>query len=76
MIGVPNDELGEEVKAVVEPAPGVEPSVRSAAEIMDFVRSKLGRQLTPRSVDFTDELPNNYRLGKLYKKAVRAKYWP
>jgi fatty-acyl-CoA synthase len=75
VIGVPNEELGEEVKAVVEPAPGVEPSDALAQEIMDFVRVKLGRQLTPRSVDFTDELPR-LPTGKLYKKAVRAKYWP
>ena len=75
VIGVPHEELGEEVKAVVEPAPGIEPSDLLAQEIMDFVREKLGRQLTPRSVDFTDELPR-LPTGKLYKKAVRARYWP
>jgi fatty-acyl-CoA synthase len=74
VIGVPNSDLGEEVKAVVEPAPGVEPSEALAQEIMDFVRSKLGRQLTPRSVDFTDALPR-LPTGKLYKKALRDKYW-
>jgi fatty-acyl-CoA synthase len=75
VIGVPNEELGEEVKAVVEPAPGVAPSVALAEEIMGFVREKLGKQLTPRSVDFTDELPR-LPTGKLYKKALRDKYWP
>ncbi|MBW8755635.1 MAG: acyl-CoA synthetase, partial [Sphingomonadales bacterium] len=75
VIGVPSDELGEEVKAVVEPAPGVEPSDALGTEIMDFVRARLGKQLTPRSVDFTDELPR-LPTGKLYKKALRAKYWP
>jgi fatty-acyl-CoA synthase len=74
VIGVPNADLGEEVKAVVEPAPGVTPSEALAQEIMDFVREKLGRQLTPRSVDFTDALPR-LPTGKLYKKALRDKYW-
>lgn len=75
VIGVPNDELGEEVKAVVEPAPGIEPDESLAEEIKAFVRERLGRQLTPRSVDFTDELPR-LPTGKLYKKALRDKYWP
>jgi long-chain acyl-CoA synthetase len=74
VIGVPNPDLGEEVKAVVEPAPGVEPSDALAQEIMDFVRAKLGRQLTPRSVDFTEALPR-LPTGKLYKKALRDQYW-
>jgi fatty-acyl-CoA synthase len=74
VIGVPNPDMGEEVKAVVEPAPGVEPSEALAQEIMDYVRGKLGRQLTPRSVDFTDALPR-LQNGKLYKKALRDKYW-
>jgi long-chain acyl-CoA synthetase len=74
VIGVPNPDLGEEVKAVVEPAPGVEPSDALAQEIMDFVRGKLGKQLTPRSVDFTDALPR-LPTGKLYKKALRDQYW-
>jgi fatty-acyl-CoA synthase len=74
VIGVPNSELGEEVKAVVEPAPGVEPSEALAQEIMEFVRGKLGRQLTPRSVDFVDALPR-LPTGKLYKQALRERYW-
>jgi long-chain acyl-CoA synthetase len=74
VIGVPNPDLGEEVKAVVELAPGVEPSEALAQEILDFVRSKLGRQLTPRSVDFVDALPR-LPTGKLYKKALRDRYW-
>lgn len=74
VIGVPNEELGEEVKAVVEPAPGIEPGEALAEEIKAFIREKLGRQLTPRSVDFTEELPR-LPTGKLYKKALREKYW-
>jgi fatty-acyl-CoA synthase len=73
VIGVPNEELGEEVKAVVEPAPGVAPSEALAEEIRGFVRDRLGRQLTPRSVDFVAELPR-LPTGKLYKKALRDRY--
>jgi fatty-acyl-CoA synthase len=74
VIGVPNPDLGEEVKAVVQPAKGITPSDELAKEIMEFVREKLGRQLTPRSVDFIDELPR-LPTGKLYKAALREKYW-
>jgi long-chain acyl-CoA synthetase len=74
VIGVPNEELGEEVKAVVEAAAGIEPDEALAEEIKEFVRDKLGRQLTPRSIDFTNEMPR-LPTGKLYKKALRDKYW-
>jgi long-chain acyl-CoA synthetase len=75
VIGVPSEEMGEEVKAVVELAPGVAPSEELAEEIKEFVRARLGRQLVPRSVDFVDQLPR-LPTGKLYKKELRARYWP
>ncbi|MCX7864013.1 MAG: acyl-CoA synthetase [Novosphingobium sp.] len=74
VIGVPNEDLGEEVKAVVQPAPGVVPSSRLAREIMDFVTARLGRKLTPRSVDFVDEFPR-LPTGKLAKAVLRERYW-
>lgn len=74
VIGVPNEALGEEVKAVVQPAPGVEPSEELAEEIRDYVRERLGKLMTPRSVDFVDELPR-LPTGKLYKKVLRDRYW-
>jgi fatty-acyl-CoA synthase len=74
VIGVPNEELGEEVKAVVETAPGVAPSAALADEICEWVQSRLGRQLTPRSVDFVVQLPR-LPTGKLYKKGLRDQYW-
>jgi fatty-acyl-CoA synthase len=74
VIGVPNEDLGEEVKAVVEPAPGVIPSEELAEEIKKFVHERLGKQLTPRSVDFVDSLPR-LPSGKLYKKVLRDRYW-
>jgi fatty-acyl-CoA synthase len=74
VIGVPSPELGEEAKAIVEPAPGVAPSAALAEELMAFVRGKLGKQLTPRSVDFVEALPR-LPTGKLYKQALRERYW-
>ena len=74
VIGVPNPDLGEEVKAVVQLEPGEEPSDELAQELMEFIRDKLGRQLTPRSIDFTPSLPR-LPTGKLYKKALRDQYW-
>jgi long-chain acyl-CoA synthetase len=74
VIGVPNEMLGEEVKAVVQPAPGITADANLADEIMHFVRERLGKQLTPRSVDFTEALPR-LPTGKLYKKALRDPYW-
>ncbi len=73
VIGVPNDEWGEEVKAVVEPQPGVEPTPELATELLAFCREKLASFKCPRSVDFTDELPRHDN-GKLYKQALRQAY--
>ncbi|MGE3692617.1 MAG: acyl-CoA synthetase [Novosphingobium sp.] len=74
VIGVPSEDLGEEVKAVVQPAPGVEPGEELAEEIRVYVRERLGKLMTPKSVDFMDELPR-LPTGKLYKGALREKYW-
>ena len=75
VIGVPNPDLGEEVKAVVQPAEGVAGSAALAQELQDFVREKLGKQLTPRSVDFVETLPR-LPTGKLAKHVLRDRYWP
>jgi len=74
VFGVPNDDLGEEVKAVVQPMPGIDAGPALAAELMAFCGAHLARQKCPRSVDFTAELPR-LPTGKLYKKALREKYW-
>jgi long-chain acyl-CoA synthetase len=73
VIGVPNDEWGEEVKAVVEPQPGVEATPALAAELVAFCRDRLASFKCPRSVDFTEALPRHDN-GKLYKQALRAAY--
>ena len=72
-IGIPNDEWGEEVKAVVELREGVEPSDELAAELREFCRDKLASYKLPRSIDFVDELPRHDN-GKLYRRKLREIY--
>jgi len=74
VFGVPNEDLGEEVKAVVQPMPGNAPGPALERELIEFCSAHLARQKVPRSVDFTDALPR-LPTGKLYKKALRDKYW-
>jgi long-chain acyl-CoA synthetase len=74
VFGIPNDDWGEEVKAVVEPAAGLEASPELAAEILAFCGDKLAKFKTPRSIDFTTELPRDPN-GKLYKRKLRDPYW-
>ena len=74
VFGVPNDDLGEEVKAVVQLMPGVPESPETAAELLAFCGQHLARQKVPRSVDFIDQMPR-LPTGKLYKKPLREKYW-
>ncbi len=74
VFGVPNEDLGEEVKAVVQPAPGVEPSDALAAEILAHAREHLAAYKVPRTVEFMAELPR-LETGKLYKRLLRDRYW-
>ena len=72
-IGVPNEEWGEEVKAVVELKPGVAQSPALADELINFCRERLARFKCPRTVDFVDELPRQDN-GKIYKRVLRETY--
>lgn len=74
VFGVPNADLGEEVKAVVQPMPGVMPGEALAEELIAFCAKSLSRQKVPRSVDFEKELPR-LPTGKLYKRLLRDRYW-
>lgn len=74
VFGVPNEDFGEEVKAVVQPADGVEGNPELARELIEFCRSKLADVKCPRSVDFRDELPR-HPTGKLYKRLLKDEYW-
>jgi long-chain acyl-CoA synthetase len=74
VIGVPDDDLGEVVKAVVQPADGVEPGPDLERELITFCREHLAHFKCPRSVDFEEELPR-LPTGKLYKRLLRDRYW-
>jgi long-chain acyl-CoA synthetase len=74
VIGVPNEEFGEEVKAVVQPVAGDEPGDELARELLAHCRDHLAAYKVPRSVDFTEELPR-LPTGKLYKRLLRDRYW-
>ncbi len=74
VFGVPNADLGEEVKAVVQLMPGVEKSAATVDELIAFCGQHLARQKVPRSIDFEEELPR-LPTGKLYKRLLRDRYW-
>jgi acyl-CoA synthetase (AMP-forming)/AMP-acid ligase II len=74
VIGVPNEEFGEEVKAVVQLADPAAASDVLVDELMRFCAERLARYKCPRSIDFTDDLPRAPS-GKLYKRRLRDRYW-
>ncbi|MBK5222771.1 MAG: AMP-binding protein [Acidimicrobiia bacterium] len=73
VIGVPDDEWGESVVAVVETQPDVEPSEELAAELIAYARERLAHFKCPRRIDFRPELPRHDN-GKLYKRLLRDEY--
>lgn len=73
VFGLPDAEMGEQVKAVVELMEGFEPSDGLSAELAAFARERLARYKVPKSVDFIEALPR-LPTGKLYKHALRAEY--
>jgi len=74
VIGVPNEDFGEEVKAVVQPANWDEAGDELGEELIAFCRQHLSAIKCPRSVDFQQELPR-HATGKLYKRLIRDRYW-
>lgn len=74
VFGVPNEDFGEEVKAVIQVPDGVEPSGELKEDLLDFAKEKLANYMVPRSIDFIDELPR-LPTGKLYKRLLRDRYW-
>lgn len=74
VFGVPNEEFGEEVKAVVAPMNWSDAGAALAAELDAFCRQHLSPIKRPRSYDFQRELPR-HDTGKLHKKALREQYW-
>ena len=74
VIGVPNEEFGEAVKAVVQPANWTDAGPALADELIAYCRAQLSPIKCPRSVDFEKELPR-HPTGKLYKRLIRDRYW-
>jgi fatty-acyl-CoA synthase len=73
VIGVPDAEMGESVKAIVQAAEGVEAGPELERELIDFVRERIAHYKAPRTVDFTDFLPRT-PTGKLVKQELRDRY--
>ena len=74
VFGVPNEDLGEEVKAVIQPVDGLSGDKNLTNELLDYLNRHLSRQKVPRSIDFVSELPR-LPTGKLYKRLLRDRYW-
>jgi acyl-CoA synthetase (AMP-forming)/AMP-acid ligase II len=74
VIGVPNEDFGEEVKAIVQPADWQARGPALAEELIGYCRERLADVKCPRTVDFVEELPR-LPTGKLQKKLIRAPYW-
>lgn len=74
VIGVPNEDFGEEVKAVVQPVNPQDIGPALADELIAYCKQHLATFKCPRTIDFDLELPR-HATGKLYKKLVRNRYW-
>ena len=74
VLGVPNDDFGEEVKAVVEPVDMDDAGPELERELIAYCREHLADVKCPRSVDFRGELPR-HPTGKLYKRLLKDEYW-
>ena len=74
VVGAPNEEFGEEVRAVVQPVDGVEAGEDLEAELIAYCRDRLSHIKCPRSIDFEAQLPRHDN-GKLYKRLIRDRYW-
>ncbi len=74
VFGIPNEDFGEEVKAVVQPADMDDAGPELERELIDYCQQQLSKIKCPRSIDFTAELPR-HPTGKLYKRLLRDPYW-
>jgi len=74
VFGIPHEDWGEEVKAAIEPAAGIEAGPALAAELAEFCKGVLAKYKCPRSYDFVTEMPRDPN-GKLFKRKLRDPYW-
>ena len=73
-VGVPNEEWGEEVKAVIALAEGFAPSPELERHLLTYAREQLASFKLPRSIDFVDAVPHS-EAGKVLRAEVRRGYW-
>jgi acyl-CoA synthetase (AMP-forming)/AMP-acid ligase II len=74
VIGVPNEDFGEEVKAVVQPLDAADAGADLERQLIAYCREHLADVKCPRSIDFEAELPR-HPTGKLYKRLLKDRYW-
>jgi long-chain acyl-CoA synthetase len=74
VIGVPDAEMGEQVKAVVQAVASATPGSELEEELLRYCRAELATYKCPKTVDFVDELPRDPN-GKLYKRVLKERYW-
>lgn len=74
VFGIPNEEFGEEVKAVIQPVDMSDAGTDLEQELLNFCRASISHVKCPRSVDFNADLPR-HPTGKLYKRLLKDKYW-
>jgi len=74
VFGVPNDDWGEEIKAVVQPADGIEGTEALTQELLQYLSARIGKMKLPKSIDYMQALPRDAN-GKLYKRRLRDPYW-
>jgi len=74
VFGVPNEDLGEEVKAVIQLVDGVPANTETTQKLLAFCAEHLARHKCPRSIDYEAELPR-LPTGKLYKRVLKDRYW-
>ena len=73
VIGVPNEDLGEEVKGVVQPKNMIEAGPELEKELIAFCRTSLSSIKCPRTIDFQEQLPR-HPTGKLHKRLLLDLY--
>ena len=74
VVGAPDEEMGEKVVAVIQPADWAMAGDELAAELMAFTRAGISHIKAPRQIDFMRELPR-HDTGKIYKRLIRDAYW-
>ena len=74
MFGIPNEDWGEEIKAVIEPAEGAPAATELEMQLREFADKNLASYKRPRTYDFIAEMPRDPS-GKLFKRRLRDPYW-